>query len=171
VEIVPGISVGFVQRPSRDFTTGVADCLQDGLPNFSGKHPENIGNTQKHLETPRNIGNTQKHAISPSELGALVPSLSDRECFLPKNSNFLRAPLFSIPTKYCSSVTRELFRCTQVWTLTLLRARRAVCACSRWCRQDLIHGVVTVTALVWQARALTQCHSTLGITPPHVILV
>ena len=97
--------------------------------------------------------------------------LSDRECFLPKNSNFLRAPLFSIPTKYCSSVTRELFRCTQVWTLTLLRARRAVCACSRWCRQDLIHGVVTVTALVWQARALTQCHSTLGITPPHVILV
>ena len=74
MEIVPGISVGFVQRPSRDFTTGVADCLQDGLPNFSGKHPENIGNTQKHLETPRNIGNTQKHAISPSELGAFVPS-------------------------------------------------------------------------------------------------
>ena len=64
MEIVPGISVGFVQRPSRDFTTGVADCLQDGLANFF-------------WETPRNIGNTQKHAISPSELGALVPSRWD----------------------------------------------------------------------------------------------
>ena len=121
------------------------------------------------LTTLRTFSDQKKGYLMIGQISDLP--LSDRECFLPKNSNFLRAPLFSIPTKYCSSVTRELFRCTQVWTLTLLRARRAVCACSRWCRQDLIHGVVTVTALVWQARALTQCHSTLGITPPHVILV
>ena len=71
MEIVPGISVGFVQRPCRDFTTGVSDCLQDGLANFFLETPRNIGNTQKHA---RDIGNTQKHAISPSELGAFVPS-------------------------------------------------------------------------------------------------